>query len=235
MNRNGCLGVGAVIGTLLALAGLPAQQVADPNFDTRIANPAFMDRHPRVLLDEAHHGHSAAGTYKPFVELITNDGYVVRINKQRFAPALLAACDILVIPLAVGAVTDTDPKPNMSAFTATEQDAVLDWVRNGVAKLLGRFGIESSGGYTVDTTAGNRLERNLSTLIFSRENGLLGDSVLTNGRHSRERVVRVFTFTGTSFKAPVGVITFLHISKTGLEVFSDRPVFTLKQLNTPPA
>src|SRR5213594_1136315 len=57
------LAAGCVIG--LAIAGL-AQQVADPDFDTKVANPAYTKKHPKVFLDEAHNNfHTASGRYKP--------------------------------------------------------------------------------------------------------------------------------------------------------------------------
>jgi hypothetical protein len=34
--------------------GAIAQQFADPQFDAKVDRPAFTDRHPLVLLDEAH-------------------------------------------------------------------------------------------------------------------------------------------------------------------------------------
>ena len=40
-------------------------------------------RHPRVLFDEAHNNfHTAGGRYKPFAELIANDGYQVIPNRR---------------------------------------------------------------------------------------------------------------------------------------------------------
>lgn len=60
-----------------------AQQVADPNFDAKVAKPAYTRNGPKVLFDEAHNNfHTASGRYKPFADLITNDGYQVTPNKQ---------------------------------------------------------------------------------------------------------------------------------------------------------
>jgi hypothetical protein len=50
--------------------GAKAQQFADPEFDATVDRPAFTDRHPTVLLDEAHNNfHTADGRYKPFADL----------------------------------------------------------------------------------------------------------------------------------------------------------------------
>ncbi len=248
MNRRSAL-CSLVITPLLATVAI-AQQIADPNFDTRVANPAFRDRHPGVLLDEAHFNfHTADGTYKPFVDLITSDGYIVHINRRLFSSQGLERYDILVIAGALGTKRYTDPDAARSAFTVNEQHVVAAWVRDGgsllimgdhppfgsaVADLLSRFDIEYSGGYTIDTSPDNRLERSIHTLVFSRQNGLLGDSPLTNGRDVSEHVEGVVTFTGNSFKAPSGSLTFLHVSPTGWEVFAHRPVGTIERFKSPP-
>jgi len=62
-----------------------AQQVADPDFNTAVAYPAYNKNLPRVLFDEAHNNfHTTAGRYKPFVDLISSDGYSVVPNGSLF-------------------------------------------------------------------------------------------------------------------------------------------------------
>ena len=69
---------------LLILTCVPAvaQQAPDPEFNTSVENPAYKKDGPRVLFDEAHHNfHTTEGRYKPFVDLMLNDGYrVVRTS-----------------------------------------------------------------------------------------------------------------------------------------------------------
>src|SRR5512143_2286416 len=127
-----------LIGRLLAVAcvvGLAtgfAQQVADPDFDTKVANPAYTKKHPRVYFDEAHYNfHTASGRYKPFADLISSDGYEVIPNKQKFSKETLKGCDVLVISNALGAVAMGSPQASDPAFTEEECDAVRDWVRAG--------------------------------------------------------------------------------------------------------
>src|SRR5205814_8458804 len=80
-----------------------AQQVADPNFDAKVAHPAYAKNGPKVLFDEAHNNfHTASGRYKPFADLITNDGYQVTPNKQKFSPQTLKGFDLLIISNALG-------------------------------------------------------------------------------------------------------------------------------------
>ena len=97
---------------LLVAAASPAfaQQVPDPNFDARVATPAFASDGPRVLLDEAHQNfHTTGGRYKPFVDLVTSDGYRVSANASPFTRETLAGHRILVIANARGAAAPGDP------------------------------------------------------------------------------------------------------------------------------
>ena len=82
---------------------LAQPQVVDPDYDTRVARPAYTVQHPSVLFDEAHHNlHRANGLYKPFVDLIANDGYRITANKDPFSEKTLAPHQILVIANAPG-------------------------------------------------------------------------------------------------------------------------------------
>src|SRR5262247_4931936 len=88
-----------LVSLLLLLSVLSlAQQVADPDFDVTVKKPAYTKKHPVVFLDEAHHNfHTASGRYKPFADLITNDGYEVIPNEEVFQQQELQKFDILVI------------------------------------------------------------------------------------------------------------------------------------------
>ena len=58
----------------------------DPEFNTSVENPAYKREGPRVMFDEAHHNfHTTEGRYKPFVDLLMNDGYRVIRNRQPFS------------------------------------------------------------------------------------------------------------------------------------------------------
>jgi len=132
--------------TLSLTLAAPSQRVADPNFDTNVAKPAYATHGPRVLFDEAHHNvHTSAGLYKPFADLITADGYRVTPNRRKFTRTSLKGFDILVISNALGAAAVFAPEasnPTFTedasnpAFTEEECDAVRDWVDAGHALLL---------------------------------------------------------------------------------------------------
>jgi hypothetical protein len=209
-------------------------QRADPNFDTKVARPAYVAEHPRVLFDEAHHNfHTTDGRYRPFAELIANDGCKVLPSKGKFTGELLAGGDILIIANALGAAGMGQPGASNPAFTEAECDAVRDWVRAGGSLLLitdhapfgsaaqslaGRFGVDMSKGYTSDPS---NSEGGATSLVFSRKNGLLGDHAITRGRDESERVNRVQTFTGQSLKGPAGSVAILKLGQTAFDEGDD--------------
>jgi len=86
-----------LLATVLVLGGAApgnAQQSSDPDFDPRVEKPAFRDKHPKVLFDEAHHNfHTATGRYKAFADLVTQDGYHVTPNRATFTRASLRGSD----------------------------------------------------------------------------------------------------------------------------------------------
>jgi len=229
------------IALTLSLALAPSQRVADPNFDTKVAKPAYAAHGPRVLFDEAHHNiHTAAGLYKPLADLITADGYRVTPNRRMFTRTSLKGFDILVISNALGAAAVFAPEasnPTFTedasnpAFTEEECDAVRDWVRGGGALLLitdhspmgvaneglgRRFGIDMSNGHTRDTANTPKEDNRPGLIVCARERGL-ADHPVTAGRAADERLHRVLTFTGQSIKGPVGSVAFMQLADTAVD------------------
>jgi hypothetical protein len=221
-----------VIGGWLSLAiTVFAQQLPDPEFDTTVANPAYTRNGPRVMFDEAHHNfHTTEGRYKPFVDLLFNDGYKVIRNRQPFSKTTLSSYKILVISNALGAEEDDDAGADTSAFTDEEIQAVNDWVKNGGSLLLiadhapfggaasslaSRFGVDMSKGYTSDKE--NSVAAAPTQLIFSRENKLLGSHPITEGRNEKEKINIVRSFTGQSLKGPEGSTGILNLSPTATD------------------
>ncbi len=215
---------------LLLPAIVTAQQMADPEFDASVEHPAFKKSYPRILFDEAHNNfHTAAGRYKPFADLIVNDGYHLVRGRKVFTIEGLATFKILVIANALGAEDMDDDAADSSAFSEEECDVVRDWVRGGGALLLiadhapfggaaenlaKRFGVEMSKGFTFDTENSSKDSANPSLLVFSNENKLLLDHPISRGRNDAEKINRVFTFTGQSLKGPDGSAAFLKLSDT---------------------
>ena len=127
----------AICALLLLTITAVAQQAPDPEFNTSVENPAYKKDGPRVMFDEAHHNfHTTEGRYKPFVDIMMNDGYRVIRNRQPFSKTTLGSSKILVIADALGAEEDDDEGADNSAFTDEEIQAVHDWVKSGGALLL---------------------------------------------------------------------------------------------------
>jgi hypothetical protein len=213
----------------------PGQQQADSKFDARLTHPAYLTIHPKVLFDEAHNNfHTASGRYKPFVDLISNDGYQVVPNKQKFATETLKEFQVLVIANALGSSNVDAIEASDPAFTQPECDTVREWVRNGGALLLiadhapagaaaailsASFGVEMSKAYTADPTNFQRIALDVSWIMYSRENKALGDHAITRGRDESEQINRVLSFTGQSLKGPQGSAPILKLSDAAYDVF----------------
>lgn len=225
------------LSSLLAilLLSVPAfsQQQADLTFDASVKNPAYTTAHPKVLFDEAHFNfHTAGGRYKPFADLISNDGYRVSSNKEKFTAQSLNGYEVLVIANA-GAAQASDADARKPAFTADECDAVREWVRGGGALLLiadhspagwaaanlgSRFGVDMSKGYTGDPVNYDRIALDASWIRFSRAQKNLGDHAITRGRDASERINSVLTFTGQSLKGPKESSPLLKLSAQAYDV-----------------
>ncbi len=205
-------------------------QMADPDFDAKVAKPAYKKKGPKVLFDEAHNNfHTASGRYKPFADLITNDGYQVTPNKQKFSRDTLKGFQILVISNALGKPRMAAAEASNPAFTDEECDAVRDWVKAGGALLLiadhapmgsanqilgQRFGIEMSKMFTVDEQNYDKESENPGFIVYTRESGRLADHALTRGRSDSERVNKIIAFTGQSLKGPEGSVAFMKLADT---------------------
>jgi len=225
-----CLATAAI---LLSFVG-HAQQVADPNFDPKVAKPAYTKKHPKVLFDEAHHNfHTTTGRYKPFADLITSDGYQITPNKQKFSADVLKGFKLLVISNALGAERMGAPEASNPAFTDQECDAVRDWVKAGGALLLiadhapmgaanqvlgQRFGVDMSKMYTADQQNFDKESGNPGFIVYTRESGRLADHPITRGRNDAERVNKVIAFTGQSLKGPADSVAFMKLADTALDL-----------------
>lgn len=212
------------VGALLFSTGVALAQ-ATTGFTTKVPNPAYpKGQGPTVLIDEAHHNfHTAAGRYRPFADLVTNDGYTVVASQQNFSAASLKPGSILVIANALHASnTNSWSLPTPAAFTEEEISAVKDWVKAGGALLLiadhmpfpgaaeslaKEFGFEFNNGFIHGPGDG----------VFRLADDSLRKHFITRGRTPGESVNRVATFTGQAFRfseeiTPLMVFGQGHIS-----------------------
>jgi uncharacterized membrane protein len=221
-----------VFGSIIILCcATLAQQMSDPNFNPHVEHPAYTKNFPRVLFDEAHNNfHTATGRYKPFVDMMFSDGYQIAANRKPFSKESLQTYKILIIANALGAEEMDDEGADKPAFTEAECDIVREWVSNGGALLLiadhapfgaaaqilaKRFDVEMSKGYVFD--AEHSVPENTTLLIFSRENKLLLDHPITQGRNESERINRVQTFTGQALKGPQGATQLMTLAATAID------------------
>ena len=213
---------------LLLGAGVHAQQMADPTFNTSVEHPAYTRTRPKVMINEAHSNfHTAAGRYKPFADLLGSDGYEVVPGTRQFQKESLK--DIRVLVIANAATPNATDDTSDPAFTEQECDAVRDWVRAGGSLLLladhapfgnaaenlaKRFGVEMGKGYVFDLA---NSDGGPTILVFFQDNGLLGGHSLLRGRKPSEEVKRVVAFTGQSLSVPDGAIALMKLSPTAYE------------------
>lgn len=224
-----------------------AQRPSSPQFDPTVANPPYVGatNRPRVLIDEGHFNmQTPSGSYAAFVELIRNDGYEVTVNAEPFDSVVLAEFDVLVIvspqPFPDSLVRRSDPVITHAswmspALTEVECDSVAEWVNRGGALLLitghppqsfwsaplaGRFGVDVHNSYAADSLNSDRASETVprgAWVLFSRENGLLVDHPITNGRGERERVRRVRGNGGASLSGPPGSTAFMKLGDSAYE------------------
>jgi len=213
--------------------GIGAQNV-DPAFNAAVSAPAFTSKHPKVLFDVAHNNtEQPNGRYKPFADLIANDGYKVTANTSPFSKKVLDGYDLLVVVNASGPSAERD----RSAFSGDECDAVRAWVANGgglllicdqapfssaAADLAKRFELELTQGFTIDSVHHDKDSGDETELVFTRENGLLADHPITRGRNQSEQLSRVITYTGTSLRGPAQSVAFLKLSESAQDVFPSK-------------
>lgn len=228
---------------ILSCSSCSAGQRADSTFVPTVTHPAYSpSKGPRVMIDAAHNNiHTASGRYSPFAKLIQKDGYRVDSGGEKFTRSYLENCAVLVISNALGETEST------AAFTQSEIEAVRDWVRSGksllliadhwpcggaAASLSAAFGVDMSQGITEDSvncapseTDPRKMET--TALVYSRENGLLGEHPITHGCASGESIKRVVAFTGQSLGVPAGAVPFLRLGSTATD-YMPQPVTVTK-------
>lgn len=184
----------------------------------------------QVLFDEAHHNvHTAGGRYKPFVDLIDPEGFVVTPSSAPFTTESLQGYDLLVIAGARsgGAEVPLEER-GRPAFTDAEADAVREWVRGGGALLLitdhypiggaaqtlaDRFGVTMSNAFTEDPE-----HQRLSPIeiVFTRKEEMIAEHPITRG------VKKIVTFGGQSLHGPLmDSVNLLRLSPAAMDRLPD--------------
>ena len=193
--------------------------MADPAADVSVAKPAFAkDAGPVVLIDAAHHNFDTAeARFKPFADLLRNDGFKVAGSEAPFTGAVLARAKVLVIANALDQPNvDHWQMPTPSAFTAAEIAAVKTWVEGGGALLLVADHMPFAGavndlakafGFNFINGFAFHMPGPRAGDIFARDdNTLRADSITKD-------LDRVVTFTGSAFSGPAAAKPLLVFPK----------------------
>lgn len=198
---------------LFTTTTLAQRQYADTLYNPVIENPEYPEGKGSVIyIDEGHHNfHTKDGRYKPFATLLARDGYQIRSFIGKFNREKLESVDILVISNALHETnTGNWNKPNPSAFTKEEIAVLNRWVRNGgslfliadhmpmagaAKELVKSFGYRFYNGFATDSTK-------TGSDLFTRADGTLISSSITNGRNANERIDSIRSFTGQAFEIP---------------------------------
>lgn len=116
-----------------------AQQLPDSAFQFQNARPAFSaGAGPAVCVDAAHYNfHTLDGRYYAFGKLVREDGFRTTSLSERWDPAMLAECAVLVVASALAApVGEPRADFNAPAFRPDEITRILEWVIAGGRLLL---------------------------------------------------------------------------------------------------
>lgn len=242
MRRIAFLAVTAVVallaGSFLWEAYFVAQR-ADYGWNPKVEAPSFTSEHPRVLIDEAHHNASTAGIagrYWPLARLLRADGYEVVRGSHAFTTEYLDRARVLVIANASGAAkpqifginlpVKTNGKRGDPAFTDAEIETIRAWVEHGGSLLLiadhAPFGeaaaaLGAAFGVTMHRGFMEVPSESSDPLVFSRENGRLGEHPILAGDGRGAPVRRVMTFTGQSLDGPPGSTVLLRVPRSAVE------------------
>ena len=217
--------------TAAALTGIAAiyilrtpSQQGDPEFDARVARPAYAIHPPRIYFDESHWPQDL---YRPFLDLIRNDGYRVEQQKGRLTQEALTGFDVLVLTIAMGFKEGVKTLPGLrhnlkgDAFTPEECKVVKNWVDAGGSLLLAsdyaptaksadrlarEFGITFLDGWAIEPNSHDPETGRPGFIVFSRADGRFVEHPVTHG------VDRVMSFTGQAMRFPEGATPFLNLS-----------------------
>jgi hypothetical protein len=236
--REGCNPGGTGIYGARAVREFAAKRVAEwngllspsPSSHTAAYPPG---NGPVVLWDRGHHNFHVGSVKVPEAQRawVSRDGYVVRPFDGHFDNTVLSEADIVVTSLALAAANELERNwalPTPSAFSASEIDALVDWVAAGGALLLGIEHMPFGGAYEELASAfGVRVlnafvweepRRERQPFMYRRADGTLLSHPVTEGRTDVERVDAVSTESGGScaFRLPPNGQSLLTLGSSAM-------------------
>jgi len=209
----------------------PARNVSlELKYDASVNSPSCTANCPVILFDAAHNNyHTASGRYKPYAELMANDGFKVIENKAPFTKEMLAKTNVVIIA-----------SPN-SSFSITEIKLLNDWIKKGGSflaitdhdnfsfdNLLESLGVKTPETNFTDDTVHARImkdgvTKNPRHIVFSANANLLGDHPIINGKNGSEKINVVMTFSGRTIIAPPESSLLLRLSETAISYLTIEP------------
>jgi hypothetical protein len=200
---------------LLNSLATEAQQRPDTAFSLPLQTTTYdYGRGPEVAIDAAHHNfHTLKGGFAPFGRLLATDGYRVQSMHQPLTTLIAGAGPrILVIANALDASDTADwILPDPSAFSKDEILRLHQWVQEGgrvlliadhmpfagaAGELAAAFGFRYLNGFAF---TGNRT---WPPSRFTRLEGTLLSSPVTDAGATSTAINEVTTFTGSAFTIP---------------------------------
>lgn len=194
--------------------------------DTLYRPPTFTPRYapgsgPQMWIDETHNNfHTRNGRYRPFVNVLMQDGFRVASFTRAFDEAGLKQVSILVIANALPESSlEQWVAPTASAFTTAEIAALRSWVDKGgrlflIADHMPMGGaakqLAAAFGFTFYDSFADNQQTDSGVEVFKLKDGSIRPSLLTTGKDGYFKVKRVATFTGQAFQIPEGATEILH-------------------------
>lgn len=198
------------------------QQRADDVIIPKIENPRFKEgKGARILIDQSHNNfHQLNGRFKPFADLMTNDGYQLdSINDIK----KLLKNDVLVISNPINQKNIRNwRQPIYNAFSEEDISYIKNWVKKGgkllliadhmpfsgaANKLANAFGFDFCDGFAYQAK-----ENRNAPDVFSIQNNRFLNSVISDGTLG-EKIDNITTFTGSSFTIPRNAKGILKFKK----------------------
>ncbi len=196
------------------------QQFSDSSFHYKVGKPLYKNmRGPTICLDEGHNNfHTLNGRYKPFGEVLQNDGYTVISGKSPVTNEFLAKIKILVIANAL-ADTGEWKLPARSAFNDKEISIINHWVKNGGSLFLIADHMPFAGAaaalaksFGFNFLNGIAFRKDGQPEIFSIKLQTLIPGIIVSGRDISERIDSVEVFTGQGFLPPANAKTITRLN-----------------------
>lgn len=221
---------------------------------------------PTLVYDEAHNNQPSDGPTGGLLEVARSVGAQVRIGRRSLdkeladgEPDLLVIVDPLSMPRSEffgrfrgrrGPITAAWPQywtadAGRPAFSRTEIEATVEWVREGgglllvvdhapfgaaAAELARALGADIRNAFTwdgrhkpPDYTHPETDDPKTSYILFERAEGMIGDHPILSGPGEGGALEAVATYVGTSVRGPVGSVPLLILSDSAFDYYRAWP------------